>query len=230
MIYYKKNMFPIADENFSVEIPYITYGLIVTNILLYTINYFTGDSLNNIFAFVPKNFLLGIEPWTIITHQFMHGGWGHLLGNMWFLIIFGDNIEATIGKGRYIIFYLLCGVIAALSHMAFNIDSVIPTVGASGAISGILGAYIVLYPKNKISTIIPFGFIRIYKVEALYYLIIWFALQLIFNLTDPYGGVAYMAHLGGFVGGAILILLFGGKRKKTQNDSLYTWENHYDKA
>jgi len=223
-------MFPIADENFSVERPYITYGLIITSIVLYTINYFTGDSLNNMFAFVPKNFVLGMEPWTIITHQFMHGGWGHLLGNMWFLIIFGDNIEATLGKGKYLIFYLLCGVIAALSHMAFNLDSVIPTVGASGAISGVLGAYIVLYPKNKISTIIPFGFIRIYKVEALYYLVIWFALQLIFSLMDPYGGVAYMAHLGGFAGGVVLILLFGGKkRNKSQNDSLYTWENHYDK-
>lgn len=223
-------MFPIADENFSVERPYITYGLIIINIVLYTINFFTGDSLNNMFAFVPKNFLLGLEPWTIITHQFMHGGWDHLLGNMWFLIIFGDNIEATLGKGKYLIFYLLCGVIAALSHMAFNLDSVIPTVGASGAISGVLGAYIVLYPKNKISTIIPFGFIRIYKVDALYYLIIWFALQFIFNFTDPYGGVAYMAHLGGFVGGAILIILFGGKKKKFQKDSLYTWENQYDKA
>ena len=224
-------MFPIADENVSVERPYITYGLIIINIVLYTINYFTGDSLNNMFAFVPKNFLLGMEPWTIITHQFMHGGWSHLLGNMWFLIIFGDNIEATLGKGKYLTFYLLCGVIAALSHMAFNLDSVIPTVGASGAISGVLGAYIVLYPKNKISTIIPFGFIRIYKVDALYYIVIWFALQVIFNFTDPYGGVAYMAHIGGFVGGAILIILFGGKRKKkVQKDSLYTWENHYDKA
>lgn len=223
-------MFPIADENFSVERPYITYGLIIISIVIYAINFFTGDSLNNIFAFVPKNFLLGIEPWTIITHQFMHGGWEHLLGNMWFLIIFGDNIEATIGKGKYIIFYLLCGIIAALSHMAFNMDSIIPTVGASGAISGVLGAYIVLFPKNKISTIIPLGFIRIYKVEALYYLVIWFAIQLIFNFTDPYGGVAYMAHLGGFFGGAVLIKLFGGKKKKVQKDSLYTWENHYDKA
>jgi membrane associated rhomboid family serine protease len=223
-------MFPIADENFSVERPYTTYGLIISNILLYAINFLTGDSLNNIFAFVPKNFLLGMEPWTIITYQFMHGGWGHLLGNMWFLIIFGDNIEATIGKGKYLIFYLLCGIIAALSHMAFNLESIIPTVGASGAISGVLGAYIILYPKNKISTVIPFGFIRIYKVEALYYLVIWFVLQLVFNFTDPYGGVAYMAHLGGFVGGAVLIILFGGKKKRAQNDSLYTWENHYDKA
>jgi membrane associated rhomboid family serine protease len=201
-----------------------------SNIILYAINFLTGDSLNNIFAFVPKNFLLGMEPWTIITHQFMHGGWWHLLGNMWFLIIFGDNIEATIGKGKYLIFYLLCGIIAALSHMAFNLESIIPTVGASGAISGVLGAYIILYPKNKISTVIPFGFIRIYKVEALYYLVIWFVLQLVFNFTDPYGGVAYMAHLGGFVGGAVLIILFGGKKKRAQNDSLYTWENHYDKA
>ena len=98
--------------------------------------------------------------------------------------------------------------------MAFNLDSVIPTVGASGAISGVLGAYIVLYPKNKISTIIPFGFIRIYKVDALYYIVIWFALQVILNFTDPYGGVAYMAHVGGFVGGAILIILLGGKKRK----------------
>ncbi len=222
-------MFPIADENISVERPYITYGLIIANIVLYAINFFTGDSLNNIFAFVPKNLFLGLEPWTIITHQFMHGGWSHLLGNMWFLIIFGDNIEATIGKGKYIIFYLLCGVVAALSHMAFNLESFIPTVGASGAISGVLGSYIVLYPKNKISTIIPFGFVRIYKVEALYYLVIWFALQLIFNFTDPNGGVAYMAHLGGFVGGAILIILFGGKKNKVKKDSIYTWENNYDK-
>ena len=223
-------MFTIADENFSVERPYITYSLIITNIVLYAINFFTSDSLNTIFAFVPKDFLMGIEPWTIITHQFMHGGWGHLLGNMWFLIIFGDNIEATLGKGKYLIFYLLCGVIAALSHMAFNLDSIIPTVGASGAISGVLGAYIILYPKNKISTIIPFGFIRIYKVEALYYLIIWFVIQLLFSFTDPYGGVAYMAHLGGFGGGVVLIKLFGGKKKKVQDNSLYTWENYYDKT
>ncbi|KYC54308.1 MAG: intramembrane serine protease GlpG [Candidatus Methanofastidiosum methylothiophilum] len=223
-------MFPIADENFSTERPYVTYGLIITNILIYTINYFTGDSLNNLFAFVPENFLLGIEPWTIITHQFMHGGWAHLLGNMWFLIIFGDNIEATLGKTKYIIFYLFCGIIAALSHMAFNMESVVPTVGASGAISGILGAYIVLYPKNKISTLIPFGFVRIYKVEALYYLIIWFVLQLVFSIGDSNGGIAYMAHLGGFLGGVVLIKLFGGKKKKAIRDSLYTWENRYDKA
>ncbi len=222
-------MFPIADENISVERPYVTYGLIVSNIILYTINFFTGDSLNNVFAFIPNNFLLLKDVWAIITHQFMHGSWSHLLGNMWFLIIFGDNIEAAIGKVKYIIFYLLCGIVAALSHMAFNLDSIIPTVGASGAISGVLGAYIILYPKNKISTIIPFGFVRIYKVEALYYLIIWFALQLVFNFTDPYGSVAYMAHLGGFVGGAILILLFGGKKGKVKNESLYRWENEYKK-
>jgi len=222
-------MFPIADENISVERPYITYGLILSNIILYAINFFTGDSLNNVFAFIPNNFLLLKDFWTIITHQFMHGSWSHLLGNMWFLIIFGDNIEAAIGKVKYIIFYLLCGIVAALSHMAFNLDSIIPTVGASGAISGVLGAYIILYPKNKISTIIPFGFVRIYKVEALYYLIIWFALQLVFNFTDPYGNVAYVAHLGGFVGGVILILLFGGKKGKVKNDSIYRWEDEYKK-
>ena len=114
--------------------------------------------------------------------------------------------------------------------MAFNVESVIPTVGASGAISGILGAYIILYPKNKISTVIPFGFIRIYKIEALYYLIIWFVLQLLFNFTDPYGGVAYMAHLGGFIGGVILIKLFGKKKNKNQNDFLYTWNEDYHKS
>ncbi len=221
-------MFPIADENISIERPYITYGLILTNVLLYSINFFSGDSLNNIFAFIPKNFLHGIDIWTIITHQFMHGSWGHLLGNMWFLIIFGDNIESNLGKTKYIIFYLICGIIAAFSHMAFNAESAIPTVGASGAISGVLGAYIVLYPKNKISTVIPFGFIRIYKIEALYYLIIWFALQLLFNFIDPYGGVAYMAHLGGFIGGAILIKIFGKKKNKNQRDLLYTWNwNHH---
>ncbi len=218
-------MFPIADENISIERPYITYGLIITSIFLYAINFFTGNLLNNIFAFVPRSFLLGIDMWTIVTHQFMHGSWAHLLGNMWFLIIFGDNIEAAIGKVRYLVFYLFCGVIAALSHMAFNLDSFIPAVGASGAISGILGAYIILYPKNKISTIIPFGFIRIYKIEALYFLFIWFILQLVFSFTDPYGGVAYMAHVGGFAGGAILIKLFGRKKIKSQNESLYTWEN-----
>ena len=223
-------MFPIADENISIERPYITYGLIITNVVLYTINFFNGDSLNSIFAFIPNNFLHGIDAWTIITHQFMHGSWGHLLGNMWFLIIFGDNIESTLGKVKYLIFYLICGAIAALSHMAFNVESVIPTVGASGAISGILGAYIILYPKNKISTVIPFGFIRIYKIEALYYLIIWFVLQLLFNFTDPYGGVAYMAHLGGFIGGVILIKLFGKKKNKNQNNFLYTWNEDYHKS
>lgn len=217
-------MFPIADENISIERPYITYSLIVISIILYAINFFTGGFLNSIFAFVPKNFILGVDLWTIFTHQFMHGSWAHLLGNMWFLIIFGDNIEAAIGKFRYLIFYLLCGFIAALSHMAFNLNSFIPAVGASGAISGILGAYIVLYPKNKISTIIPFGFIRIYKIDAFYFLFIWFVLQLIFSFTDPYGGVAYMAHVGGFVGGAILIKLFSAKKKKSVNESLYTWE------
>ena len=218
-------MFPIADENFSTERPYVNYSLIILNIVLYAINYFNNDLMNSIFAFIPNNFILGVEPWTIITHQFMHGSWSHLLGNMWFLIIFGDNIEATIGKIKYIIFYLMCGVIAALSHMAFNLDSVIPTVGASGAISGILGAYIILYPKNKISTIIPIGFVRIFKIEALYYLIIWFVLQLVFNIFDPNGGVAYLAHLGGFLGGIVLIKIFGGKRKKISTNSLYTWEN-----
>jgi len=161
----------------------------------------------------PANFLP--PPFTLLTSMFVHGGFFHVFWNMLFLWIFGDNIEDRLGKIKFIIFYLLTGVAASMAHVALNPDSAIPLIGASGAIAGILGAYIVLYPRAKILTLLFFFFfVQVVKIPAIIFLGIWFLTQIL-NIGAG-GGIAWYAHIGGFATGVVLIFLFDKKNKRTK--------------
>jgi membrane associated rhomboid family serine protease len=161
---------------------------------------------------------------TPITSMFLHGGWGHIIGNCLFFWVFGNNVEDSMGRFRFLIFYLLCGLVAAGAHVAIDPASPVPTVGASGAISGILGAYLVLYPRVRVNLLVIIIFIiRIIPVPAWLVLVYWFGLQLVMGLpqltsirSDASGGVAVWAHIGGFVAGVVLIKLFENKNYTSQ--------------
>ncbi len=218
-------MIPLRDINPSRTFPFVNVFLIAANVLVFlyqlTLPAGTGQQFLMHYAMIPGQLgeflgrpgvpLLGFGP--LLTSMFLHGGFLHLLGNMWFLWIFGDNIEDALGHFRYILFYLLCGVGAALAHYLTDPRSTIPVVGASGAISGVLGAYLVLFPGRKVITLIPllvvFFTVRLPAIVILGY---WFAIQF-FNgfaaLSGPKGpGVAWWAHIGGFVLGVIWVKVF----------------------
>jgi membrane associated rhomboid family serine protease len=173
------------------------------------------------FAMIPSNFANGIDPGDIadiFTSMFMHGGLAHIAGNMLYLWIFGDNVEDRMGPVMYLAFYLVGGVVASLTHLLTNPASQIPTVGASGAISAVLGAYLVLYPQSRIMTLIPLGFyMRMTMVPAIIVLGLWFVLQLFSGLMSmggpDVGGVAFWAHIGGFVTGLVLAKLLAPARR-----------------
>ncbi len=172
------------------------------------------------YALIPAEFMHGIDLpppipfpiWiTLITSMFIHGGLWHILGNMLFLWIFGDNVEDAMGHGKYLLFYLTCGAVAAFAQMAVSPNSPVPQIGASGAISGVLGAYLMLFPYARILTLIPiFFFIRLVAIPAMFFLGFWFVLQVISGAgaLGSNGGVAWFAHIGGFIAGALLVFLF----------------------
>jgi len=163
------------------------------------------------FGLVPSDVYL----YKIISSMFLHGSWMHLIGNMAYLWIFGNNIEDYLGHIKFLIFYLFCGVCATLLHVFSDANSTIPVVGASGAISGILGAYLLLYPKAKVRLLVWFGIVTILRVKASIVLIFWFAYQFLSVLksTSQGGGVAWWAHIGGFIAGILVIFLFRKKNK-----------------
>lgn len=202
-------MLPLCDESHcSKKFPIITIGLIFLNTIIFL---FTWSCLNltiEKFGMVPQNILYGNELQTIFTSMFLHGGWLHLLGNMWFLWIFGDNLESVLGRGRFLFFYIFCGAIAGFIYCFLTSDINIPTIGASGAISGVLGGYLLLYPKNKIRTLVPFGFFfTTVSVPAVIFLIFW----LLYQFFLPLEGVAVGAHIVGFLAGALLVKFFEKK-------------------
>jgi membrane associated rhomboid family serine protease len=166
---------------------------------------------------------------TLITSMFLHGGWMHLIGNMWFLWIYGDNVEDILGHAKYVVFYLLCGIAAGLTHYYFNADSRLPSIGASGAIAGVMGAYLVKFPRSTIITLVPvFVFLTTFEIPAVVILLYWFVLQLfsgvgsIGHSSASQGGVAWFAHIGGFVVGMLLVNLMGPKdRYRTRRD--FAW-------
>jgi membrane associated rhomboid family serine protease len=226
-------VFPIHDDNPTRTTAYVTYTLIAINILvfLYELS-LTPPQLERFFqlySVVPRELtanLSGIpvnqpipEPLTLVTCQFLHGGLAHILGNMLFLWIFGNNIEDQLGHVKYLIFYLACGVLAALSQWFFSAQSAIPSLGASGAIAGVLGAYILRFPHARVRTLVFLGpFITFPAIPAIFFLGIWFIQQALYgvaslsvesNIGMENGGVAYFAHIGGFVFGAILGPLLG---------------------
>jgi rhomboid family protein len=207
-------MFPIHDDNQRLHgRPFVNYILIAINIIIFiweviTTNFFSNSyqvaELFLNFGAVPNSVLNG-DVISLVTSMFLHGGIAHIIGNMVFLFIFGDNIEDRFGHVKYFLFYLLCGIVAGLVHSFFAVSmgsGEIPSVGASGAISGVMGAYLVLFPKAKIYTIITAFIITTVRIPALAYIPFWFILQVIFNFIDPLGGVAYFAHIGGFLAGA----------------------------
>jgi membrane associated rhomboid family serine protease len=166
---------------------------------------------------------------TLFTSMFLHGGWLHLLGNMWFLWIFGNNVEDSMGRGRFVTFYLASGLLAAAAQMAAQPSSAIPMVGASGAISGVMGAYLVLYPKVRVHMLVFLGFfVTTFAVPAYFMLVYWMLLQVLGSAATAGvegGGVAYMAHLGGFVAGVVLIKLFA-KGELVEAHRRYVLQRH----
>jgi membrane associated rhomboid family serine protease len=213
-------MIPLRDNIPSRTVPFVTYTLIGANLLAFGFELSLGQHLQqfiHIFGVVPAKVTTIISQaphlayyavLPLFTSIFLHGGWMHLLGNMLYLYIFGDNVESALGHIRYLIFYLCSGVAASLVHISFNPGSDIPTVGASGAIAGVLGAYFLLFPRARISTLVPiFFFIQIVEIPALLFLGIWFLIQFLSgSMTLGSGaaaaGVAWWAHIGGFAVGA----------------------------
>jgi len=225
-------MIPLRDDNPTRTWPVVTVALIVLCSLVFlwqlSLSANGQQQAAYLFGFIPA-VLFGnarLEgQWipagaTIITSMFLHGGWLHLIGNMLYLWIFADNIEDRLGRGRFVVFYLLCGAVAALGQGVADARSEIPMIGASGAISGVLGAYLVLYPRAKVLVLVPLLiFVTTMRVPALVVLGIWFAGQLLSSLLaapGSGGGVAFAAHVGGFVAGVVLIRLFllGRRRRR----------------
>jgi membrane associated rhomboid family serine protease len=216
-------MIPLRDDNPSSSAPIVTWLLILANIVVfvYMLLLQSETALNRFilaFGAIPGEITgrAGGAPIshypTLITSLFLHGGWLHIGGNMLYLWIFGDNVEDLMGHGRFLIFYLISGLAAAWTHIALSPASTVPLIGASGAIAGVLGAYLVLFPRARILSLIPFGvFSRLYPIPALLFLPLWFLLQLAYGALSLGGegaGVAFWAHVGGFLAGVILVRLF----------------------
>jgi rhomboid family protein len=208
-------MFPIGDDDSSRRtVPLVTYALIALNLLFFFVEQSGGDAFVMQWAFVPRRFLA--NPFgdflTLFTSMFMHAGWLHLGGNMLYLWIFGDNVEDRFGHFNFIIFYFLCGLAATAAQLAFSLGSNVPNLGASGAIAGVLGAYILLFPQGRVRVLQGQ---QVIQMPALIVIGFWIVLQLFSGIgsianTAQSGGVAYMAHIGGFLAGFVLTFVFRG--------------------
>ena len=205
-------MFPIGDDDSSRRtVPVVTYVLIVLNVLFFFLELSSGDPFIERWSVVPRRLLAnpGGDFPTIFTSMFMHAGWLHLGGNMLYLWIFGDNVEDRFGHIKFLIFYLLCGIAATLAQLAFSAGSGVPNLGASGAIAGVLGAYIVLFPRGQVKVLMGRSVI---PMPALVVIGLWIVLQFVSGIgsvtqSAQTGGVAYMAHIGGFLAGVVLTFL-----------------------
>jgi membrane associated rhomboid family serine protease len=218
-------MIPLKDDNPTRTFPYVTYGIIGVNVVVFVYMLFMGPGRGERFvlqySLIPATLVGGesrvvsgvaTSGWfSLFSSMFLHGGFLHIAGNMLFLWIFGDNIEDYLGHAKYLFFYLACGVLAALSHAFLNPDSTLPMLGASGAISGVLGAYIILYPRAGVWTFFFFLFFwQVIKVPAVLIIGLWIFIQVVNGLLEPGqqgGGVAWFAHVGGFVAGMLFILI-----------------------
>lgn len=216
-------MLPLRDTTTSANYPVVNNTIIGINIVFFLLQLSRGsnfDSFAYIYGLVPARysvphisdyFSTGQQLTAFISFMFLHGGFWHLLGNMWSLYIFGDNVEDRLGHLRYLVFYLLCGISSGLAHLTLNIHSNVPTIGASGAIAGIMGAYFILFPRSKILTLIPIIFIPWFiEVPAFLFIGIWFAMQML-NVAGSHAassGIAWWAHIGGFVFGILFLKLF----------------------
>ena len=217
-------MIPLKDSVPTEKFPFINYSIITANIVVFIFETDLApkghlETLIFSYGVVPMNILHDFSSYwtTLITSQFLHGGWMHIIGNMLYLYIFGDNVEDRLGHFSYLVFYIVCGATAALVQVHFNSESTLPMIGASGAIAGILGAYFLYYPKARILTLIPLGFFsRVVEIPAFFFLGFWFILQTFSGTTALHvsrsmgrdiGGVAWWAHAGGFIAGALMALL-----------------------
>jgi membrane associated rhomboid family serine protease len=215
-------MFPIGDDNAGRRtFPVVTYGLIVLNILFFLVEMSGGEAFIQQWSVVPRRLLANpaADFPTVFTSMFMHAGWVHLLGNLLYLWIFGDNVEDAFGHMKFLVFYLLCGIAATIAQVMVSSSSSIPNLGASGAIAGVLGAYIILFPRGQVRVMMGRGII---PMPALVVIGFWIVLQLVSGVgsiteSADTGGVAYMAHIGGFVAGLALtfILKATGTRQLT---------------
>jgi membrane associated rhomboid family serine protease len=218
-------MLPLHDDQQTRRFPFVTILIIALNVAV-----FAGWQLCvglpqsvALAAMVPAEFTQSPSPQAVahmIASMFMHGSWMHLIGNMWFMWIFGNNIEDATGHARFTVFYFVCGILADFAHIFATPNSVTPMIGASGAVSGILGAYLMLHPNARISTFIPLGiFFRVLELPAYVFLLIWIGFQILSQMASGVashrhgGGVAYLAHIGGFCAGLFLIFFFKEERR-----------------
>jgi len=210
-------MFPIGDDDSAERtVPIVTYILIAANVLFFLVELSGGDAFIQQWSVVPRRLTAnpGADLITVFTSMFMHGGWVHLGGNMLYLWIFGDNVEDRFGHAKFALFYLLCGIAATFAQVVVNAGSNIPNLGASGAIAGVLAAYIVLFPRGQVKVLMGRGVV---PMPALVVIGLWIVLQFVNGIgsitqSAETGGVAYMAHIGGFVAGLVLTFVFGGRR------------------
>lgn len=231
-------MLPLQDTVPSRSFPVVNWLLIAANVVIFMMMASLGPAAERVVAFlgvVPVQFLrhpLPFEWLTIFTSMFLHGGWAHLFSNMLALYIFGDNVEDRLGSGRYLLLYVASGVIASVVHIVVNPNSAVPTIGASGAISGVLAAYVLFFPGARVITLVPLFFLPWFvEIPALFYLGFWFFSQLFNGLltivsgTQSFGGVAWWAHVGGFVAGLFLGPMLARRRyrRRVYIDEYYPW-------
>ncbi len=211
-------MLPLGDDDSSLKTsPLVTYALIALNVIVFFMELSGGQPFIERWAFIPRRFLAhpGGDFLTLFTSMFMHAGWVHLLGNMLYLWVFGDNVEDRFGPARFLGFYLACGIAATFGQMAFSAGSGVPNLGASGAIAGVLGAYILLFPQGRVNVLMGRGVVA---MPALVVIGFWIVLQFVSGIgsianTAETGGVAYMAHIAGFLAGLVLAVAFRGNRR-----------------
>lgn len=227
-------MFPLRDENRSRTTPYVTRGIIALNVAVFLYELWLGPGLRDFiydWALVPARLTMAVRYGgespiaplsTLLSAMFMHGGWMHLIGNMWYLWIFGDNVEDRLGHLRFLVFYLAMGLVSGLAHFASDPAALSPTLGASGAIAGVLGAYLSEFPRARVLTLVPlFPFFQVLALPALVVLGLWFVFQafsgaMSLGAAAGTGGIAWWAHIGGFVAGFVtlrLARLFGPRRR-----------------
>lgn len=230
-------MFPLRDSLPSRTVPFVTYALIAANVTAFlaqaSMHPYAAERFIHAWGVTPSSLLrtgaaAETSPlWTLLTYMFLHGGWGHLLSNMWALWLFGDNVEDRFGHARYLLFYVTCGILAALTHVLLQSHSAVPTVGASGAIAGVMGAYFLMFPHARMIVVLPIFFYPLFfEVPAALYLFFWILSQVLTGTVSllagggSVGGVAFWAHVGGFVAG----LLFARRRHYRGRPAVYYFE------
>ena len=212
-------MIPLRDTIPSLRVPLVNYAIIALNVLVFMYEASLGryaEAFIYTYGLVPRDFSFT----SLITSLFLHGGWMHLFGNMLYLYIFGDNVEDRLGHVRYAVFYLLCGAAAGIAQAFTNPGSGIPMVGASGAIAGVSGAYLLFFPHSRVVTLVPiFLFLQVVEIPAVFFLVIWFIWQVLSGVASfrehaAMGGVAFWAHVGGFIAGMVLGPLLRERRRQ----------------